>query len=313
MADDRPIFVISDLHMGDGGPRDNFAWGDREKQLGLFLDYVAQQQGELIVLGDLFEFWQMNLSKIITLHKPLMDRLAAMDATYVIGNHDADFDHFIGTGFLSHPLFEKMSRPFEREIGGKRFKFMHGHEVDPFNSGDTPGKGRVFCILAGMREDENKSPVLPNGEFVEDHLEEIGDVLEAIASHVKGTKSRLTGLWNRLRRLDQGNGNMRTTPYPRSKSRSGQGDACPVLRRYGRHWLRCAHCRAHSPSWAHRGLVLQQRHLGQEDEQFRPDQRRPVMRPCSIGSMVAPSATRRYWRCEELLGDRLGFQSPQRA
>ncbi|MGA3015437.1 MAG: metallophosphoesterase, partial [Bacteroidales bacterium] len=178
MADNRPIFVISDLHMGDGGPRDNFALGDREKQLGLFLDYVTQERGELIVLGDLFEFWQMNPSKIVTKHKLLLDRLAAMNAIYVVGNHDVDFDHFIGTGFLSHPLFKKMSRPFEREIGGKRFKFMHGHEVDSFNLGDTPGKGRVCCILAGMGEDKNGSPVLPNGEFVEDHLEEIGDILE---------------------------------------------------------------------------------------------------------------------------------------
>ena len=30
-----PIYAISDLHMGDGGPRDNFAYGDREKQLCL--------------------------------------------------------------------------------------------------------------------------------------------------------------------------------------------------------------------------------------------------------------------------------------
>ena len=197
---DNSIFVISDLHMGDGGPRDNFPLGDREKQLNLFLDYVGSQQGELIILGDLFDFWQMNLSKIVMLHMPLLDRLAAMNATYVLGNHDADFDHFIGTGFLSHPLFTKMARPFEREIGGKRFKFMHGHEVDPINSGDTPGTGRICCIVAGMREDKNGSPVLPDGEFVEDHLEEIGDILEDIAGHVKGAETRLTGCWGWISR-----------------------------------------------------------------------------------------------------------------
>ena len=85
--------------------------GDREKQLNLFLDYVGSQQGELIILGDLFDFWQMNLSKIVMMHMPLLDRLAAMNATYVLGNHDADFDHFVGTGFLSHPLFKKMCSP----------------------------------------------------------------------------------------------------------------------------------------------------------------------------------------------------------
>ncbi len=206
MPDSRPIFVISDLHMGDAGPRDSFACGDREKQLDLFLDYVSRERGELILLGDLFEFWQMNLSKIVVLHKPTLDRLAAMDVTYVLGNHDADLDHFIGTEFLAHPLFQRMCGPFERQIGGKRLKFMHGHEVDPVNSGDTPGTGRICCILAGMREDKNGSPLLPDGEFVDDHLEEIGDVLEDILCQVKGAETRLAGWWNLLRRRSHRSG-----------------------------------------------------------------------------------------------------------
>jgi len=187
--------------MGDGGARDNFPLDNREKELGSFLDYVAGQQGELIVLGDLFELWQMNLSKIVMKHLPLLDRLAAMNATYVVGNHDADLDGFVGTDLFSHPLLKNMARPFEREIGGKRFKFMHGHEVDPVNSGDTPGTGRICCIVAGMSEDKNGSPVLPDGEFVEDHLEEIGDILEEIASHVQGAETRLTGWLGWVKRL----------------------------------------------------------------------------------------------------------------
>jgi len=99
---DQPIFVISDLHMGDGGARDNFALNNREKELGLFLDYVASQQGELIILGDLFDFWQMNLSKVVTTHIPLLDRLAAMNATYVVGNHDADLDGLLAP--ISFPI-----------------------------------------------------------------------------------------------------------------------------------------------------------------------------------------------------------------
>ena len=71
MPDNHSIFVISDLHMGDGGVRDNFTLGDRKKQLNLFLDHVASQQGELIIVGDLFEFWQMNLSSIVAMHLPL--------------------------------------------------------------------------------------------------------------------------------------------------------------------------------------------------------------------------------------------------
>ena len=198
MPDNHSIFVISDLHMGDGGARDNFPLNNREKELSSFLDYVASQQGELVVLGDLFEFWQMNLSKIVMKHLPLLDRLAAMNVTYVLGNHDADLDGFVGTGFLSHPLFQRMFGPFERQIGGKRFMFMHGHEVDPVNRGDEPDLGTLCCIFAGMQEDKNGSPVLPDGEFVEDHLEEIGNILEDIAGHFKGAETRLTGWWGQL-------------------------------------------------------------------------------------------------------------------
>jgi UDP-2,3-diacylglucosamine pyrophosphatase LpxH len=197
MTDNRSIFVISDLHMGDGGVRDNFPLDGREQQLDLFLDFVADRGGELVVLGDLFEFWQMNLSHIVMKRMPLLDRLAAMDATYVLGNHDCDLDGFIGTGLLAHPLFERMSGPFNREIGGKRFRFMHGHEVDPGNKDDWPEKGRIYCILAGLFEDRNQSPVYPSGDYVEDDLERIGEGLlgpwAALASRI-GRFFRLGGL-----------------------------------------------------------------------------------------------------------------------
>ena len=113
MGNNATVFVISDLHMGDGGPRDNFAVGDRSRQLDLFLEMVAARQAELVILGDLFDFWQMNLSRVVTLRLPLLDRLAALNALYVVGNHDADLAYFIGTGLLSHRFFQRMSGPLE--------------------------------------------------------------------------------------------------------------------------------------------------------------------------------------------------------
>jgi UDP-2,3-diacylglucosamine pyrophosphatase LpxH len=50
----RDIFVISDLHLGDGGARDNFEMGKKTPQLRAFLDHVGSEGGELFVLGDLF-------------------------------------------------------------------------------------------------------------------------------------------------------------------------------------------------------------------------------------------------------------------
>jgi len=172
---DKPVFVISDLHIGDHGPTDNFSHDpDKHKQLERFLDYVAEQQGELIVAGDLFEFWQANISKVIVGNLTLLDKLAGLNVKYIVGNHDADLTYFIGRKMLAHPVFETMSGPIERTIGGRKIVFMHGHEADPFNCGDSPGWGRILTIFAGIFEEKNGSPMLDKGVSVEETLTGLG-------------------------------------------------------------------------------------------------------------------------------------------
>ena len=170
---ERNIFVISDLHMGDGGSRDNFACGDCRDQLVAFLNYVERQDGELIVLGDLFEFWQMNLARVLVYKKnrPLIERLGKLKATYVIGNHDIDLVGFVDAPLLTPDLFGRLSTAFSRTINGKTFHFMHGHEVDPYNKGENPGKGRILTIAAAMGEDLAASPKLGDQYAVEVILE----------------------------------------------------------------------------------------------------------------------------------------------
>ncbi len=176
MSENRPIFVISDMHIGDGGKRDNFAEGDRRRQLMTFLDYVERENGELIILGDLFEFWQINLSRVLTNKEnlQLMERLAQLKSTYIIGNHDIDLVGFVGDRLLSPALFQSLSNPFCREIGDKTFYFMHGHEVDPYNTGENPTKGRMLAIAAGIAEDLVASPKIGDQYTVEVILEQVG-------------------------------------------------------------------------------------------------------------------------------------------
>jgi UDP-2,3-diacylglucosamine pyrophosphatase LpxH len=170
LSTEKDIIVVSDLHIGDGGPRDNFSVDDKAQKFDCFLSYVENCGAELFVLGDLFEFWQANISRVLVHRMPLIDRLAKMEAIYVVGNHDADFENLIGTNLLAHPFFERMCGPFERTIGGKRFKFMHGHEPDPFNRDGTPRWGRILAILGGILEDRKGSPLLSAGGFTEKSL-----------------------------------------------------------------------------------------------------------------------------------------------
>ena len=187
----RDIFVISDLHMGDGGPRDNFAasFGKniaRLAQLYTFLEMVKQANGQLVILGDLFELWQSNIGAVLKYRLPVLKLFSEINSIYVVGNHDVDFQPLIDSNLLNHPFFSRMMGPFECTMSGKRFKFMHGHEVDPFNKGLDPSWGRLLTIVAGVFEDRVGSPILPGGSSVEDSLSGIGE--------------RMLSLWNWLMR-----------------------------------------------------------------------------------------------------------------
>jgi UDP-2,3-diacylglucosamine pyrophosphatase LpxH len=181
-----PLYAISDLHMSDGGPRDNFAYGTHEKELLAFLDMVEANRGRLVICGDLFELWQSNISKVLTKRMALLDRLARMKAIYILGNHDSDLNYFIGKpGWLGHPFFQTMRLEHTESIAGRRFQFIHGHQADAYCSGDTPGLGRITAIYSGLAEDRNGSPMLDKYRTVEDK--------------VVGRLERLVSLWNRLR------------------------------------------------------------------------------------------------------------------
>ena len=152
-------FIVSDLHLCDGGPRDRFAYGDRPQQFGRFLDFIGDQAGRLIIAGDLFDLWQCNLSRCIEHYLPLLDRLAAMGAVYILGNHDVDLLHFVGKHFLNHPLFDSMTTPFVLNNGKLRVKIVHGHEADPYCADEMPGTSRILTTITGILEDRNGGPM----------------------------------------------------------------------------------------------------------------------------------------------------------
>lgn len=157
-------FVVSDLHMGDKGPRDNFAAmskGYRENEFLGFLDYVESNNGRLRIVGDLFELWQGNISRVLTCRMPLIDRLAAMGAVYQLGNHDIDLKYFVNTFRIGHRLFDNLiSTPQSILRSGRRIVFIHGHMEDAYCSNECPDMGRVSAIYTGLKEDKNGGPLL---------------------------------------------------------------------------------------------------------------------------------------------------------
>ena len=83
-----PTYCVSDLHLCDRGPRDNFCFRGSGAAVPSFLNLVERNRGRLLILGDLFDWWQVPVGSAVTAYLPLLDRLAQMGATWIVGNHD---------------------------------------------------------------------------------------------------------------------------------------------------------------------------------------------------------------------------------
>ena len=123
-------FVISDLHLGDGTPRDAFSSKVRLAMLNAFLDYVAGEQGMLVVAGDLLELWACRLGEVLVAHRDLLMRMSRLGPYYVLGNHD---DHLqrIGGAALAYvnPVFGSLRDRLTLQFpNGRSVLIMHGHQ-----------------------------------------------------------------------------------------------------------------------------------------------------------------------------------------
>jgi len=178
------IYCVSDLHLCDKGPRDNFAFEGRETRFHSFLNAVEAEHAELVILGDLFDWWQTNLSRSVVIYRELLDRLADLKAVWVIGNHDGDLVHFLGTDLMpAHPFFARATSPFIRDVGGRKILFMHGHEGDPYCNDTNPGIGEITAIISALLEDRNKTPF---------------QLSHAVEDTFVGTLENALTLWRRL-------------------------------------------------------------------------------------------------------------------
>ena len=163
-------YIISDLHMCDKGPRDTFYLDGRLDRFNEFLDWVDKRNTKLMIIGDLLDFWRVNISASINTYKDILDRFNEMEAIYVLGNHDNSFVGFLNTDTpLPHPFLEKAIKPFGEIIGGKKFAFLHGHEVDKYCKNNNPCIGNINVIVSGLLADKHNSPI-EHGKNIEDEL-----------------------------------------------------------------------------------------------------------------------------------------------
>jgi UDP-2,3-diacylglucosamine hydrolase len=123
----RPDFIVSDIHLGAVPP-------STERSFVSFLEHVGGAAAQLVVAGDLFDFWFEYGTVIPGRHFRVLAGLAALvDAgvpvTLAGGNHDAWGGRFLReeVGVTYHP------RPFHMELAGRRALVAHG---DGLGKGD---------------------------------------------------------------------------------------------------------------------------------------------------------------------------------
>jgi len=116
---EKPAYVVSDVHLGavpDG----------TERAFRSFLRRVGERASELLINGDLFDFWFEYRTVIPSEHFRVLAALADLAESgvrirFVGGNHDA-----WGGSFLQGLGMELLEDGTELEVGGHRALVVHG-------------------------------------------------------------------------------------------------------------------------------------------------------------------------------------------
>jgi predicted phosphodiesterase len=120
------LAVISDLHLGSGGPSDSFGHDDSE--FLRFLTFLESNFERIVLLGDVWEtlagrsYGQPaeELARARQSHPEIARRFLRPKYAYVHGNHD----------IVAGP-FENAPEELALQADGVRLLFTHGHQNDP--------------------------------------------------------------------------------------------------------------------------------------------------------------------------------------
>jgi UDP-2,3-diacylglucosamine hydrolase len=133
MRPGQQIHFLSDFHLGVPDSASSLA---REKRICAFLDEAAKDAAEIMLLGDLFDFWFEYKRAVPRGHVRLLGKLAELTDRGIpvhlfIGNHDMWIFDYVPqeTGVIVH------REPIVREIAGKRFLIGHGDGLGPGDHG----------------------------------------------------------------------------------------------------------------------------------------------------------------------------------
>jgi UDP-2,3-diacylglucosamine pyrophosphatase LpxH len=116
------IVVVSDIHLGyERCNREDF-----EDFIDSFL--VKEDIKHLVLLGDILDFWRRLNEGVLFENMQVLYKLSSLPAEvhYVIGNHDFSLCCLKQYETLQFDVTDNLAL----ESGGKKFRFIHGHQIE---------------------------------------------------------------------------------------------------------------------------------------------------------------------------------------
>ena len=116
------MILLSDLHLGDGSPADDFCppGGQAEHDLRQALCAWRDAGLCIVLVGDVLDLWQASFGDVMRAHGEIIEELFSCASAYVVGNHDADM--------RTRPLCGLRGEPHLALSG---VWIEHGHSHDP--------------------------------------------------------------------------------------------------------------------------------------------------------------------------------------
>lgn len=127
------IYFLSDFHLGVPDAASSLA---REKKIVRFLDSIKATAAEILIVGDMFDFWFEYKHVVPKGYTRILGKLAELtDAGikvhFFVGNHDMWMKNYFQQELNIPVYFE----PKTFEFNGKKFYVGHGDGLGPGDNG----------------------------------------------------------------------------------------------------------------------------------------------------------------------------------
>jgi UDP-2,3-diacylglucosamine hydrolase len=129
----KKIYFLSDVHLGAPNAAESLV---REKKLVQFLDLIGPEAQEIIIVGDLFDFWYEYSHVVPKGYVRLLGKLAALtdagvNIHFFVGNHDM----WMKSYFQQEMNIPVYFGPKTFQYGKGKFFVAHGDGLGPGDHG----------------------------------------------------------------------------------------------------------------------------------------------------------------------------------